>query len=173
MSDQRILVSLDQLLAGALAIEQEAVERYEELADQMEVHNNREVAELFRKLASIEAEHVTKVNTLSEGRRLPPVSIWDAPWQDMESPEALARDEVHYLMTPYHALSLALEGEERAVAFFARIMEAAQNEEVSELAAQFRDEEEEHVVLLKEWLGRYPVPAEGWDHDPDPPVTHE
>ena len=40
--------ALEELMAQALAMEREAVERYTELADVMETHNNREVAALFR-----------------------------------------------------------------------------------------------------------------------------
>jgi len=173
MSDQGTMVSVDELLACALAIEQEAAERYAELADQMEVHNNREVAELFHKLATIEAKHIANVKTMSEGRKLPPISLWDSPWEDAESPEALTHDEVHYLMTPYHALSLALVGERRAASFFARMAENAQDVEVRRMALRLRDEEQQHVSLMEEWLGRYPAPGEGWDEDPDPPATHE
>ena len=54
MSKQPSMISVEELLAYSLAIEQEAAERYAELADQMEVHNNHEVAELFHKLAVIE-----------------------------------------------------------------------------------------------------------------------
>ena len=173
MSDQLTMVSVDELLACALAIEQEAAERYAELADQMEVHNNQEVAGLFRKLAAIEAKHIANVNSMSEGRELPRVSLWDSLWEGPESPEALPLDEVHYLMTPHHALSLALEAERRAVSYFAGMAQRAEDAEVSRMASALRDEERQHVALLEEWLGRYPAPAEGWDEDHDPPAAHE
>ena len=173
MSEQRPPHSADELLAYALAIEQEAAERYAELAEQMEVHNNHEVAALFRRLAAIEAKHIANVEGLGEGRELPPISLWELPWDDAESPEALAHDDVHYLMTPYHALSLALTGEQRAAAFFSRMARAAEDQEVRRMALRLRDEEREHVALMEEWLGRYPKPEEGWDDDPDPPAAHE
>ena len=44
-------VTREWLLAHAMAIETEAVDRYEELADQMEVHNNPEVAAFFLRRA--------------------------------------------------------------------------------------------------------------------------
>ncbi len=139
----------------------------------MEVHNNHEVAELFHKLAAIEAKHIANVEVMGEGRELPHISLWEPPWDDAESPEALAHDEVHYLMTPYHALSLALIAERRAAAFFARMAEDAEDEEVRRMAARLRDQEQEHVALMQEWLARYPRPEEGWDDDPDPPAAHE
>ena len=42
-----VINTLDELLAHAHELEREAVERYEELADQMEVHNQPELAKLF------------------------------------------------------------------------------------------------------------------------------
>jgi len=44
-------------MACAYAMEVEAAERYAELADQMSTHHNREVSELFAKLARIEGKH--------------------------------------------------------------------------------------------------------------------
>ncbi len=173
MSDRITSVTAEELLAYALVIEQEAAEGYAELADQMEVHNNREVAGLFQKLASIEAKHMANVESLSEGRSLPKISIWDMPWQGPESPEMPARDEAHYLMTPHHALSLALSAERRAVSFFAAMVEKAEDAEVQDMARQLRDDEQQHVALLEEWIGRYPEPEKGWDEDPDPPAAHE
>lgn len=173
MSAQRTMVSVDELLAYSLAIEQEAAERYAELADQMEVHNNQEVAELFHKLAAIEAKHIANVEAMGEGRELPQLSLWELQWDDVESPEVVSHDEAHYLMTPYHALSLALVGERRAAAFFARVAEDAQDAEVRRMASRLRDEEQEHVALMEEWLRRYPKPEDSWDEDPDPPAAHE
>jgi len=53
--------SIDELMAYAYALELEASERYADFADAMEIHNNREVAELFRKLARIESRHADQV----------------------------------------------------------------------------------------------------------------
>ena len=48
-------------MVHAYAMEAEAAERYAEFADSMEVHNNREVAELFRKLSRIEQRHADQI----------------------------------------------------------------------------------------------------------------
>lgn len=173
MSEKRPLATVDELLAYSLAIEEEAAERYAELADLMEVHNNHEVAELFRKLEAIEGKHIANVEAMGKGRALPRISPLGLQWDDAESPEALAHEDVHYLMTPHHALSLALVAEQRATAFFARVAEEADDEEVRRMAAKLRDEEQEHVELMGQWLARYPKPEDGWDEDPDPPAAHE
>ena len=59
-TDNEIL-SIEELLSHAHRMEAEASERYAELADQMEVHNNDEVAALFRKLSEIEGKHIAQV----------------------------------------------------------------------------------------------------------------
>ena len=41
-------------MARAYTMEIEAIDRYAQFAEQLETHNNREVAQLFRKLSDIE-----------------------------------------------------------------------------------------------------------------------
>ncbi len=167
------IASAGELLAHALAIETAATERYEELADQMEVHNNPEVAELFRKMAAIEGKHVDHVNTISAGFELPHIAPWDFCWKGMDSPEEAQPDDVHYLMTPHQAIQLALRCERQAVEFFAGLAAQVEDEEVATLARRLGREEEEHVALLEQWLARLPEPAGDWAEDPDPPALQE
>ena len=158
------------MLAWAFAIEKEAAERYTDLAGQMEVHNNLEVADLFRKLAGIEAKHVAQVEEMNGGRPPREISLWEeTPWIDAESPEALAYDEAHYLMTPHQALELALQGECYAAEFFADVAASAKDETVRQMAEELAQEEREHVTLVEKWLARYPKPDRDWARDDDPP----
>jgi rubrerythrin len=62
-----LIANVEDLLAHARTMEAEAAERYDDLADQMEVHNNHEVARLFRKLAEIEAKHIAAVEAMGDG----------------------------------------------------------------------------------------------------------
>ena len=119
------------------------------------------------------AKNIANVEQMSGGRELPHIPPWEFRWPESESPEAPIDGEVHYLMTPYHALSLALAGEQRAADFFAMVAESASDAVVREMASQLRDEEREHVSLVEEWLHRYPEPDSDWDDDPDPPLTQE
>ena len=166
------IVSVEDLLAHARDMEAEAAERYDDFADQMEVHNNHEVARLFRKLAEIEAKHIAAVESMSDGLDLPELKPWDHAW-DNESPEAPEVDEVHYLMTPYHVISIALFHEKKAVDFFEGVVESSVDPKLREMAEGLAEEEREHVRLLEEWLVRFPPPEEGWDEDPDPPNLQE
>lgn len=166
-------ITVPQLLARAYAIEREAQHRYEDLADQMEVHNNLELEALFRKLAALEARHAEQIMARADGKELPYISPLAYRWPGMEAPENADLGAAHYLMTPHHALKMALAGEERAMRFFAELAEQAADAEVTKLALEFAEEEREHVAWVKEWLAKYPKPEVGWDEDMDPPMLQE
>jgi len=105
---------------------------------------------------------------------LPQMFAWEFDWHgEGQSPEGGSMADAHYLMQPWHAIDLALKGEQRAVDFFRHVVETAQDEGVIELAGELVAEEEEHVRLLHRWQQRYPRPARGWDEDPDPPMLQE
>ncbi len=159
--------TLDQLMANALAIELEAAERYGELADVMETHNNPEVAALFRRMQAIEALHAQAIRGEMGWTGPPPARA--AALAEPEGPETPAHDDIHYLMQPYHALAIALAAEERAFAFFSRLAAAAEAAPVRAAAERLAAEEREHVALVRDWMSRVPRPDHDWRVDPDPP----
>ena len=164
-----------EFLARAWMMEVEAAERYATFADAMDEHNNREVAELFRKLARIEQLHADQL--LEEQERLsgrpPAVPPGGFQWDGAEGPETAAHGDLHYRMQPYHALQIALDCEKRAVRFFAGFASDATDAKVRKAAREMAEEEEEHVRLIEDWLKRTPLPDKDWEHDPDPPVVSD
>ncbi len=158
-------------LAHALELEIEAADRYEELADSMEAHNNVEVASLFRSLAGYSRQHAEEVRRIAaEHGPLPKVAPWEFQWDaTKESPEAASFENAHYLMKPHHALKMALLSENQGNKYYASVAAETKDPEVARLAREFADEEAGHVTLVRQWLERYPAPKEGWDEDPDPP----
>jgi len=158
--------TLDELMAQALVMEMEAAQRYADFADAMDVHNNREVAALFRKMADIERKHGAQIMAAMEWKA-PPAPAKPS-WEGFEAPETTPGDEVHYLMQPYHALQLALVNEQRAERFFARLVRVATVESVRNAALRLQAEEREHVSLVKAWLKKMPKPDRYWADDPDP-----
>jgi hypothetical protein len=100
--------TVPEFLAHALELENESVERYEQLADSMETHNNLEVAELFQKLAGFGDKHAQEVTEHAAGMQLPRIPPWDFKWTSGEAPENQGFDEVSYLMTPCQALRMSL-----------------------------------------------------------------
>ncbi len=164
------IASIDELMAYAYALELEAAERYAEFAVAMEVHNNREVAELFRKLARIEHRHAEQVLEEMSWTSPPPAPHGGYKWEGFEAPETGEVTELHYLMQPYHALQIALHNEKRAHVFFGGLATQARNPKVKKAAREMEQEEAEHVRLIEEWLKRTPKPGADWAIDPDPPV---
>ena len=161
--------TLQDFMAQALAMEREAVARYTEFADSMEMHNNREVAALFRTMAGYEAKHAAQIMAQMGWSSDPPPPPAGYGWPDLEAPETVPIDEAHYLMQPWHALQLALAAEQRAMDFFGRLAEAATNDEVRRAALELQEEEREHVELVRAWLKKVPEPDPDWAIDPDPP----
>jgi rubrerythrin len=161
--------TLHEFMALALAMENEAAARYVEFADAMEMHNNLEVAALFRKMADIESKHATQIMA-EMGWKAPPALPPGKPtWEGFEAPETTPGDEVHYLMQPWHALHLALQNEQRAEKFFARLARLATVATVKKAARELEAEEREHVELVNAWLAKVPKPDRDWANDPDPP----
>lgn len=159
-------------IAYAYAMEAEAAERYAEFADAMEVHNNREVAELFRKLSRIEQLHADRILEQT-GWKKSPVAVAGYRWEGLEGPETADSTELHYLMQPYHALQIALHNEKRARDYFAGLARKATNAGVRKAALEMERDEAGHVRLIEEWLKRTPVPDANWEADPDPPVLSD
>lgn len=161
--------TLEVFMAMAYAMEREAVERYTEFADAMEVHNNREVAALFRTMAQYEGKHAEQIMAEMGWKTPPEPPVGGFAWPSLEAPETAPIDEVHYLMQPWHALQLALAAEQRAEAFFGQLALATTSESVRRAALELQAEEHEHVELVRAWLQKVPVPDGDWANDPDPP----
>lgn len=166
------LASTAEFMAYAYAMELEAAERYAEFADSMEMHNNREVAELFRKLSRIEQRHADQIME-EMGWKQAPVAAADVRWQGLEGPETGDPTELHYLMQPYHALQIALHNEKRARDFFAHLARVTRDPGVRTGAREMEEDEDEHVQLVEEWLARTPKPDANWETDQDPPVLSD
>ncbi len=163
--------NLSELLVHALVIELEAVQSYKELTEQMEQCGNSEVAGLFEKMSKLEAEHAEKIHDKAGDLELPILAPWEFRWSGLEPPENIDHASVHYLMTPHHALKLALENELSAMAFFDAIAHDCTDKRVRSMAQEFADDERQHVAWMREWLAKYPKPDKDWDHDPDAPAA--
>lgn len=160
-------------LAHALQLESEAVERYRELADAMETHNQPEVAKLFREMSGYAVLHRDEIHGIAASTPggLPKLNPWEYDWGgESDSPEAADRDATHYLMTPGQALQAALDCERKANRYYAEVAVTTADPETARLAADFAEEEAGHAALLEKWLERHPPPPADWDDDPDPPI---
>jgi rubrerythrin len=150
-----------ELIAIAQAMEQMAVERYQDLAVAFDESRNRDTGDAFRELAETELRHVAELSVPAGG---PDVT----PWVE-DDPEIADPGAVHYLMLPWHAFDLALRHEEKAVAFFETLAAGSPHAEVRAAAAEQAQRKRGHVAAVKQRLAELPVPPDDWDEDDDPP----
>jgi rubrerythrin len=154
--------SPNELYAHALAIEREAAERYAELAQRMDDLGNEEVAELFRRLAVFEAEHLDTLERRTQGVDVPAIPPGQYAWLDAGAPENVARELVFRLLTPRHALGIALEAERRAEQFFSEVKATAADPALRALAQEMAMEEAGHIAMVQQALARTPDAQVDW-----------
>ena len=155
-------LSLKDALDLAILIEEEAEERYREFVHQMETHDTPGVARFFRFMAVNEAKHGQE---LAERRAKlfgeEPRDVDRSMLFDVEAPEFY---RTRAFMSVEEALDLANEAETKAYDFFDAALPELEDSEVRELFAELREEEIEHINLVKKV--REKVQTEP-DFDPD------
>ena len=156
--------SLPEFLAHAVAMEEEAAERYLELADMMEAHRNDAVSALFRDMHRFSLMHRDAIRERVGAIELPRLKSWEYRWRT--PPEMGDEDAFDYMLDAYHALGYARENETRAMQYYRAVAEEASDAELKRLAGEFAAEEEEHVVALDKWIARTHRPSETWADDP-------
>jgi rubrerythrin len=159
------IVTPAELYAHAIAIEREAVERYSEFAERMEDLGNPAVAEVFARLAGFEAEHLEALLARTAGIALPALAAHEYRWLDAGAPETAARELVFRLMTPHHALRIALRAEQRAQAFFEQVLMTAADPALRSLAREMAADEGEHSAMLEQLLENTAQPLADWIND--------
>ncbi len=168
------VVNCEALLVHTHVILSETGECYEMFADQLKVANNSETAELFDELAVVQHNRTENLEKIMAGLEHPHISPWEFTWGADHSPEMpTINAEVHYLMTPYHALALAMDVEQWAIKFFAWVAQGSEDEELQLMAGQFGRDAEKFKNRLLQRQESFPPPVEGWDEDPDPPLMQE
>jgi len=168
----RDMDSVAEFMVHAITLEDESARRFDELAAALATHNNaRGVVDLFRKMEHFSKQHLADALDRAADMKLPRLQPWEFKWPTPESPEMADIGESHYRMTVWHALALALDSEKRGHAFYATLAEKSADPNVRRLAAEFAEEEAEHVEILEKWIANTPKPAPNWSEDMDPPVS--
>jgi rubrerythrin len=155
----RFIESPAELHAHAIAIEREAAARYAEFAERMEDEGREDLARVFGMLARVEAEHLEALLARTEGIALPQIDDRRYKWLDSGAPETAARELLYRLMTPRHALAIALHAEQRAQAFFDHVYWTSSDPALRALAREMAAEEREHVDLVAKMLGETAEPS--------------
>jgi rubrerythrin len=139
--------SLEELLSLACTLEKEAARRYQELAARMQLRGEGRLSALFNFLASIEEKHAAGVAQRAE-QIMGTTPLPDVPAQQVpENFDAEAGEST--LLTPYHALAIAVRNETRAFNFYSYLAASAPDDSVRKIAEGLAKEELAHADLLR------------------------
>jgi rubrerythrin len=163
-------LDLQDALDIAILVEQEAMERYEELAAQMRSTHTDEAASFFHFMAKAEAKHGADLltertkNFGKAPRRVDRSLLWEV--------EAPGYETVHSFMTLREALKVALEAEEKAWEYFDRALKLPLSPPVRKLFEELREEEVVHQDMVKKELAKAPPDSDAAPEDfADEPVA--
>ncbi|MGB1109670.1 MAG: ferritin-like domain-containing protein [Gammaproteobacteria bacterium] len=166
MIDPSQITDMQRFLALAYVLEEESADRYHELADNMDVHHHPEVAAVFRELARFGEMHAAEVAELAGASLSSQLADSSMRWELPEGPETTPYDALSYGMDVHDAYDLALHNEKRGRDFYANVAEHSPDPDIRKTAAEFAQEEAEHVALLEErmsGLGEREPKQEDWD----------
>ncbi len=156
--------SVEEFLAYAIKLEEEAMLRFGELADSMATYGNAEVAKLFRRLSEYSGYHMADAKARAGFREIPEMGPDDFHWPQGESPERAAIWGADPFIAREEALSIALEAEKAGLGFYAHVLENTTDPEIAALAKEFVAEETEHVEELEKWIAAHnsgkPLPVD-------------
>ena len=148
------IASVDQFLAFAVKVEEEAANHFDALADDMERCGNSEVTELFRKLANYSRLHLEEAKARAGEIDLSKYIPEDHIWPDLVTPEQTALWAGDPYLSKRDGLKAALEGERLGFEFYHHIAQTSRNSEIRVMAKEFAKEESEHVEILERWIER-------------------
>lgn len=156
--------SIEEFLAYSIRLEEEAVLRFDQLADSMNSAGNKDVGKLFRQLADYSRLHLSDARARSGFREIPKIDSDQFNWPDIESPETAAIWAADPLIGREQALEIALDAERAGLAYYQGVLDSTQDPEIKVLAQEFVHEESQHVAELERWLalhfGGKPLPID-------------
>jgi len=150
-------LSLMDALDLAILIEEEARQRYEMFASQIGRIGGYDAGSFFASMVENEAKHGTEIlerRMALFGKAAMKLKLHDL--YDVEAPEMGAPRRG---MSTTQAFELGLAAEKKAYDFYDMALPGITNEEVRDLFTELRDEETEHVEMLKEAMAKLPESA--------------
>jgi rubrerythrin len=151
-------LTLCEALDLAIFVEEEAMDRYGEFADQLEKHRTPNAARFFRFMEKNEAKH--RAALAAKRKELFPsaaVTVTREMIFDIEAPEY---DEARIFMSLRQALETSLHAEHKARSFFEDALTRVSSPEVRALFTELRDDEVEHQALVQREIDKLPPGVE-------------
>lgn len=142
--------SMEELLAIAYAMEQEAMAEYSGLAERMRREGRPNLAGVFDLLAGEESHHLDSVVHWSERMIGHSPDLSKIRWDLGETFDDEGASEIApELLSAYRAFSMAVRNEERAFLFWTYVAAHATTHELREAAEAMAKEELGHVATLR------------------------
>ena len=162
-------LSLKDALDLAKLIELEACHRYQMFASQLGRTGGYDAGAFFASMAENEAKHGQELEIRRKAlfgdapARLTLDDLFDVEAPEMGAPRAG--------MSTVQAFEIGLESEQKAYDFYDMALPGITDPEVVALFTELRDEEAEHVEMLKEQMAKLPASASSeveFDEDDTP-----
>jgi len=152
-SKQDLLINdVAELLAYAVRLERESVDRFAEFADTMQAMGEVELEGLFRRMQRYSQKHLDEMLARSQWHEIPEIAPSEFQWPGPDSPEVVDYAAGDPSAGIEDVVAAALEAERRGHRFYAGVAGATHDPEVRELAREFAAEEAEHVTEMQQWL---------------------
>lgn len=152
MIDFKKISSIEALLAISILLEYESADRLNELAQTAQQHNEPLIADLLKKLAAFSEQHAMDIRELSEGRVLPDMATMGVSWEGLDGASDTLFEDRGSSLNGVQMIQIALRNETQAQNFYCQISLKSEDAEVRKMAAEFANEENEHVMLIQQWL---------------------
>lgn len=149
------MLTVEEFLAYSIHLEAEAAARFGELADAMEGGGNKEVAQLFRRLAHYSRLHLADAKARAGFRDVPNLNPDEFVWPNLESPECAAIWGADPLLGRGEALQIALAAETAGHDYYKSILDTTDDPEIRRFAREFVQEEAGHVAELQKWIAAH------------------
>jgi erythrin-vacuolar iron transport family protein len=147
-------LTLQDALDLAVLIEDDAKDRYQEFAEQMDACFTPEAARFFRFMSDNEAKHGRELRTRREALFGDlPVKVRRSMIWEVEAP---AYERARSFISPRRVLEIAMEAEIKAHDFFAAAIPHLVDPGVKALFEELRLEEVEHRELVAKELRKQP-----------------
>lgn len=142
--------TLGDVIGLAAEMEREGVRRYAELGAEMKRRGDHGLAAIFETMLEDERDHLAAIEHWSrEAAQRLPASATQASMLPAEIARSWSEAMASAVLTPYRALSIAVQNEERGFAFYSYIAAHAGDDAVRGAAEELAREELRHAALLR------------------------
>ena len=151
------IMNLDTFLAHAVKLEHEASLIYAKSVEVVAARGSLEAEAFFREMAHYSNLHLGKMMTRAGINNVSELPQQSYLWGSRSAPETLNPVPTSSdIIDLDSAMTMALDAERRAVAFYESAAQSSADPQVKALALEFVAEEREHVVALERFSGLLP-----------------